>query len=112
MRHRVSGILVSMSNQASNIREKYKRRLNRLREIINRHDPIGLITGGAPEYEYDPEASSIIVGLIPGQSEEAMLGLVHGFFTRDFGDDGSAGPPDAYSTLTREISEWVNSSEF
>lgn len=40
--------------------DRYKAQLARVREIVNRHDPIGLMACGCPEDEYDPEVTRIV----------------------------------------------------
>lgn len=40
--------------------DRYKAQFARVREIVNRHDPIGLMACGCPEDEYDPEVVRIV----------------------------------------------------
>ncbi len=39
-----------------------------MRDILNRHDPEGLLASGAPEDEYDPEAEEIAGRLRGGRT--------------------------------------------
>ncbi|MBK7383441.1 MAG: hypothetical protein IPI81_08900 [Flavobacteriales bacterium] len=95
-----------------NIRNLYRHRLSHLRSLVNQRDPIGLIEGGAPIDEYDMEVGAVLVGLNRDLSEEAVLDLVSGVFEHFFGDDGIAGPKEAYRPLSTEIHQWLYSSSF
>ncbi len=45
----------------NNLKRKYLAEFKRLREIVNRIDPAGLVSGGAPFDEYDQEISELLV---------------------------------------------------
>jgi hypothetical protein len=40
--------------------QKYDDAFTAVREVINRHDPTGLIESGCPEEEYDPEVADLV----------------------------------------------------
>ncbi|MBK9764541.1 MAG: hypothetical protein IPO87_14615 [Flavobacteriales bacterium] len=96
----------------TNIRATYKRRLMHLRELVNDHDPIGLIAGGAPLDEYDMESSSMLPRISPGQSVDEIHDLVYDVFTKYFGTDGVSGTRIAYTLIAQDIHDWINSTEF
>ena len=50
-------------NDLSLIKSKFGEDFLTLRKIINADDPIGLISVGCPDDEYDPEVKTIIVKL-------------------------------------------------
>jgi hypothetical protein len=96
----------------TNIRATYKRRLMHLRELVTKHDPIGLIAAGAPLDEYDMESSSVLPRISPGQTVDEIIDLVYDVFTKYFGTDGTAGPRNAYTPIAQDIHDWINSAEF
>ncbi len=96
----------------TSIRSTYKRRLKHLRELVNKHDPIGLIAEGAPLDEYDMESGSLLPRISPGQSPDEILDLVYKVFTKYFGTDGTAGSRIAYTPFAQDIHGWINSAEY
>jgi hypothetical protein len=64
--------------------ETYDRAFVRLRELVNDWDPIGLISMGCPEDEYDPEIA-VLVRLVLGAGPIDQT-AVDGVWIRWFGD--------------------------
>ena len=46
--------------QNRTMRDAYQRQLLVVREILNRHDPMGLVEIGCPDDEYDPEIAGVL----------------------------------------------------
>jgi hypothetical protein len=40
--------------------ERYDNAFSATRDVVNKHDPIGLIEGGAPTDEYEPEVNDLV----------------------------------------------------
>ena len=57
----------------------------RVREVVNRHDPMNLISIGSPEDEYDPEIAEIMDALTDVASPEALSPRLADIFHRWFG---------------------------
>lgn len=74
-----------------------------LQEIMNRHDPIGLIAMAAPKDEYDAEAAKIS-GLKVDSVDELAAGIYQVFC--DAFDEATAGSKEKYLPLAEEI--WIN----
>jgi hypothetical protein len=66
------------------VKKAYGDKFNDLRTIINKHDPIGLISNGAPDDEYEPEVKTIIVQLDNKKTEQQIHDLVYQEFIRWF----------------------------
>lgn len=96
--------LFSLDNDS--VKKAYTITYLELRSIINKHDPIGLLSGGAPEDEYDPEVKTIIVQLTEGQSEQQILDLIYKEFLRWFGKESIIGPKEAYKSIAFDIYNW------
>jgi len=82
-----------------------------LREAISQAlretDPIGLIGGGAPPDEYDPEVGTILPRLRDATSASDIHRIVHEEFVHWFGED-TAGAPAAYEQAAQRIWEIVS----
>lgn len=74
----------------------------RIREIVNRYDPIKLIKGGAPDDEYAPEVKMIAEAFNETKSESALKNRVYSIFVEMFGRD-VAGKKNRYRRLAQEI---------
>ena len=85
------------------IKIKYPNKFIELRDIINSHDPIGLIKSGAPTDEYEPEVKTIIVQLDDKQNGNEVLDLIYKEFEKWFGD---AGNKENYIELAEDIFIW------
>ena len=69
---------------------------SKLHKVIIESDPLKLISGGAPENEYDGEIELLLKQLTCG-SEEEILDLVYKVFKDSFGE--SAGLKNDYSEI-------------
>jgi hypothetical protein len=78
----------------------------KLRSIINKHDPLNLITIGCPEDEYDPEVETIFEKLKPSNTEEEVLDIVYEEFIHWFGK--SAGHKDSYIEVSKDVYKWLS----
>lgn len=85
---------------------KYELLLKGVKSIVNKHDPIGLISGGAPEDEYDGEVIKI-VKLIPSNKEKLTEGIIK-IFTDSFGEEASQ-YVDRYDYIAKEICDRYHS---
>jgi hypothetical protein len=75
--------------------------------VLRRHDPVGLISMGAPDDEYDPEVGTILPRMRDATSELNMVRILHEEFVRWFGHD-QAGTVTSYEAPAREIWEhWL-----
>ena len=59
---------------------------DRIKEIVNRWDPIGLLAH-APDDEYDFEIQSITNSVIEGMSEAEVGKIVYNVFANSFGEN-------------------------
>jgi hypothetical protein len=73
-----------------------------LRNILARHDPIGIIIEDVNPDEYDPEVGTILPRLGGAQSEREVQRIIHEEFVRWF-DDGIAGPETKYARVANDI---------
>ncbi|PJB84973.1 hypothetical protein CO086_00725 [Candidatus Uhrbacteria bacterium CG_4_9_14_0_8_um_filter_41_16] len=71
-----------------------------IHEIINKHDPMGLLAGGAPTDEYDWEALQIarILRDAPGDLEKSIYQM----FVDRFNEE-TAGDKNKYKALADDI---------
>ena len=60
------------SLEVNKIKKKYKRIFKPMQDHVNEWDPIGLISGGAPEDEYDCLTSQLIILLEEGKTDEEI----------------------------------------
>ena len=72
-----------------------------LEALLFRHDPIGLDFGDNTD-EYRPEAETIALRRDEVRSARDVQRIVHEEFVRWF-DADTAGPPDRYADIAREI---------
>lgn len=78
-----------------------------MREIFNRHDPMGLIVDGAPADEYDNEIGTVVPRLRSAAGPDAVQRILVEEFTTWFGD---AGPAERYAALAGDVWEaWCRS---
>ena len=88
------------------IKSQYGDKFMELREIINKHDPIGLIEMGAPIDEYEPEVKTILVQINDKDSLDEIHSIVYNEFIRWFGDSSTTGPKESYFDLAKDINNW------
>ncbi len=74
----------------------------RIREVINRHDPIGLIAYGCPSDEYDPEIQKIIPKIKIAKSVLELHDSVYSIFCEMF-NKNIAGNRREYRELSEEL---------
>lgn len=74
----------------------------RIRELVNKYDPIHLIDMGCPEDEYDGEVKRIIKGFKKTSNPEQLRNLLHGIFVEMF-DERLAGPKENYQLLAADL---------
>lgn len=74
-----------------------------LKRIINKYDPIHLLSLGAPEDEYDPEIKSILKRLNNEQNQGEIERIITEEFNYWFGEDIIKGNELAFKKIAREI---------
>lgn len=77
-----------------------KQYLERIKSILRRVDPIGLISGGAPDDEYDMEA--LAIASIKTRDLDELATKIHELFVKAF-DERTAGPRGKYEAIATEI---------
>lgn len=82
--------------------EMQNSKLLALREILNRHDPIGLIMGDLNLDEYDPEIENILPILDGEVNQESLSKHIYDVFVMYF-DKDIAGSRDKYYKIARDI---------
>jgi hypothetical protein len=70
--------------------------------VLREEDPIGLIHGGAPPDEYDPEIGTILPRLKEAGSVVDLRRIIHEEFSRWFGVE-SAAPEERYGRAAERI---------
>ena len=73
-----------MSNAGT---KRYARLLQEVRDLLNQHDPVGLIAAGAPSDEYEPTAEMILPRLKGAASSRDVGRILEQIFERRFGAD-------------------------
>jgi len=71
-------------------------------KIVNKYDPIHLISIGCPKDEYDGEVRRILEGMENVSNIEELHDLVYGIFVKMF-DESIAGPKENYQKLASEL---------
>ncbi len=82
-------------------KQRWQRLVERVQQVVDRHDPFSLLEMGAPADEWESVAHRIVSGLAQCEDEEGCLTLVWDVFRGEFGD--SAGPREAFADMAREI---------
>ena len=75
---------------------------DRVRKIINRHDPVGLLKMGAPTDEYDSELKRIIPLLSEVGSRDELHEKVYQLFVEMF-RPATVGSKAQYAGLSEEL---------
>lgn len=83
-------------------RERYRELRHLVEDVLRRHDPIQLISIGAPRDEYDPEVGTILPRLKEASSLGDVQEVLHQEFTHWFGAK-QAGPSDLYKGAAKEL---------
>jgi hypothetical protein len=87
----------------------YGELLERVTELLARHDPIGLIELGMPMDEYEPEVGTIVPRLRSASSPDDVRRIVHEEFERWI-DSDTGGPPSHYDAVGDELwALWLDS---
>ncbi len=81
--------------------EKYDRAFSATRQIVNKHDPIGLIELGAPDDEYEPEVTDLVRLVLKDVPLDE--GAVEAVWIRWFGDIGRLEGTPVLAALTRDL---------
>jgi len=77
--------------------------MQKLRDIINKYDPAGLIVDGVtPEDEYDSEIKNILDNFDSSIDKKQFASYIHSIFKQMFNED-IAGPVDKYYNMASEI---------
>ena len=71
-------------------------------DVLRRHDPIELISIGAPRDEYDPEVGTILPRLKEASSARDVQHVLHEEFTKWFSAE-MAGPNESYAAAAQEL---------
>lgn len=76
---------------------------SQLKIIVNKVDPIGLLSMGAPTNEYDQEIKSILNRLKGGQTEQEIRKIVFEEFIKWFGEETIKGREDLLNQVAENI---------
>ena len=79
---------------------EYKRQFSIIKQIVNDVDPIGLISGGAPEDEYESEIVSVI-SLINDKRDTNKVDQIISIFNESFGQE--VGDSKQYELMANKI---------
>jgi len=71
-------------------------------EIVNRHDPIGLVEGGAPDDEYHTEVGQIVSLLRSELNRESLADEIQVIFKNSFGGQ-IKNEKELFLTLSEEL---------
>lgn len=80
----------------------YKEIKKKIGGVINRLDPINLISGGAPEDEYDGEVEKIIVLVQNNHDVDSLTEKIYSIFVESFGVE-MAGDRGKYLEIAQKI---------
>ena len=73
-----------------------------VREVLSVADPLHLIAAGAPDNEYDPEATTIVPRLSDASDVEDVQRIIHEEFARWFTPE-IAGPVERYAPAASSV---------
>ena len=57
-----------------------------IQKVVNEHDPVGLVSGGAPKDEYHTEIGKIVVLLRNESDKDSLTKKIEDIFLESFGD--------------------------
>ena len=80
---------------------------NKLKEIINRHDPVGLLELDAPQNEYDPEIGTLLPRIKKATTEDEIAKIVVEEFTKWFGKEIFKGKEDVVTNIAKDIYQTI-----
>ena len=89
------------------VKSVYKERFTELMEIINSYDPIGMLSMGAEEEEYDLEVRTIIVQLDNYMTVSETYDLVRNEFILWFSKDIVVGREKMFKSMAEDIHRWI-----
>lgn len=97
----------ALRRERERLKESYPAAHRWLRDLLARHDPLGLISVGAPNDEYEEQADTLLPRLLElrrsGEPEEgAVLRIVHEEFVKWYGA-AAAGTAERYAASAIEI---------
>ena len=84
------------------LKRRYGRLFDAAQMAINDADPIGLLSIGCPQNEYEPEVGTVLPRLRGAHSAEAVQRILHEEFCHWFSDE-MAGPLDLYAAPAEAI---------
>jgi hypothetical protein len=76
-------------------------------DIINKYDPINLLSMGCPENEYDLEVATIIIQLNHEMSVEEICEVVKEDFAMWLGVSSVVNHIERYLLMATDIHEWL-----
>ncbi|PWB72811.1 hypothetical protein C3F09_06065 [candidate division GN15 bacterium] len=91
---------MNKSNKA-NIK-RYREQYQKVKSVIARHDPIGLLNQGAPEDEYELEISLILPMLCKSLSVTQLSAQLSSLFRDHYGDK-TAGRKAMYEAIAADL---------
>ncbi len=80
----------------------YEAVFKKAREIVNQHDPMGLICIGCPKDEYDTEIAMILKNYADAKDEDELTKIVWEVFVQCF-DEKFVHPKEKYRPLARDL---------
>lgn len=80
----------------------YKEMYKKVQQVINSVDPVGLVSGGAPEDEYDSQVNKIITLLQTDLEIETLTEEIHKIFIGSFGEE-TAGDKAKYLDIAEKV---------
>ena len=81
---------------------RYEKLRRLVEDVLRRHDPIQLISIGAPDDEYEPEVGTIVPRLKEASSLHDVQQMLHQEFTKWFGAE-QAGTSELYMAAAKEL---------
>lgn len=82
----------------------YEMTYEKVKSVINKFDPIGLISGGAPEDEYDSQIKKIVSLIQKNAETDNLTEEIYNIFTQSFGKQ-SVGGKDLYLRIVEDLKE-------
>lgn len=92
-----------MKQSRKELKKQYRQLYTEVREILFRHDPIGINFGSNTD-EYEPEVDTILPRLVTAGSAEELRRVIYEEFVRWFTPE-IAGSEANYDSVARDIWE-------
>lgn len=80
----------------------YKKTYDAVKAVLHKHDPIGLIAGGAPDDEYDSQVGAIVRLLSNNIRDDELVKSIRDVFVDSF-DEKLAGDESVYRVIVEDI---------